>query len=102
MDHASCSLSLSMIRIVMGTPRSARIIVASSSSQSIGLTENVWSSVSKNFIEQFVEVLVPSTCLLASMDGTTTATTAGDIVRGGRSVAQQTHPNRGLGKAGSA
>src|SRR5438132_5067864 len=53
-DHASRSRSRSMIRVVMATPRSARMSASSSSSQSIGLFANVCASASKKFIEEIV------------------------------------------------
>src|SRR6266850_8324284 len=40
-----------MIRVVSGTPRSARINACSSSSQSIGLPANCWASASRTFTE---------------------------------------------------
>src|SRR5262249_38272416 len=39
-----------MMRIVIGTPRSARMSVSSSSSQSIGLPANCFASDSRNFM----------------------------------------------------
>src|SRR6516162_1120864 len=42
-----------MMRIVIGTPRSARMSVSSSSSQSIGLPANCLARVSRNFMEQW-------------------------------------------------
>src|SRR4051812_45796741 len=64
-----------MIRMVTRTPRSARIIIASSSSQSIGLTAKVSSNVSKNFIGNVEVFAAANTCLLSTVVGTTTAAT---------------------------
>src|SRR5947207_15891293 len=41
-----------MIRVVSGTPRSARTNACSNSSQSIGLPANCWASASKNFMSE--------------------------------------------------
>src|SRR5713101_2274443 len=53
-DQASRSCNVLMIRVVIGTPRSARMSASSSSSQSIGLFANVCASVSKKFMRWFV------------------------------------------------
>ena len=48
--HASRSCSVFMMRVVIDTPRSARMSPSSSSSQSMGLAVNCWASDWRNFI----------------------------------------------------
>ena len=52
-DQASRSCSVLIMRVVIGTPRSARMSASSSSSQSIGLPANCWASASRNFMSIF-------------------------------------------------